>query len=131
MMQEPELLKRASAMRHEATPFEAMLWRHLSSSQLGGFKFRRQNVIDRFIVDFFCPAKSLIVEVVGDTHHTDGDAKRDEALASLGYRTLRFSNAKVANELEGVLLTILDTLNAASDRWAAPTPNPSPKGEGL
>src|SRR5690348_13578813 len=63
-----ELQKRARSMRTDPTEPEKRLWRSLSNSQLGGYKFRRQAVIDRYIVDFLCPAQKLIVEVDGDTH---------------------------------------------------------------
>ena len=69
MAQDATLLKSAKRMRHEATPFEVILWRHLSGSKLGGFKFRRQHVIEARIVDFFFPEKKLIVEVDVDTHY--------------------------------------------------------------
>jgi very-short-patch-repair endonuclease len=129
MAQSPKLLGRAKRMRHEATPFEVILWRHLSGSKLAGFKFRRQHVIDNRIVDFFCPAKNLIIEVDGDTHDPEKDAERDEALNAQNYRTLRFTNLQVANELEAVLRTILNSCTDAPERW--PHPNPSPEGEGL
>ena len=129
MAQDATLLQFAKGMRHEATPFEVILWRHLNGSTLGGFKFRRQHVIERRIVDFFCPAKNLIVEVDGDTHDPQTDIERDAQLSLSGYQTLRFSNSQVADELEAVLLAISDVCNAAPDRW--PHPNPSPEGEGL
>jgi very-short-patch-repair endonuclease len=110
-------------------PFEVILWRHLRGSKLGGFKFRRQHVIDGWIVDLFCPEKMLIVEVDGDTHDLQEDQLRDEALNAEGYRILRFTNAQIAKELEGVLETILDACNNAPLRW--PHPNPSPEGQGL
>jgi very-short-patch-repair endonuclease len=122
-------------MRHEATPFEVILWRRLSRSQLGGDKFRRQHVIGDFIVDFFCPEKGLIVEVDGDTHDPVADRERDLVLAGEGYRTLRFSNAEIRGNLEGVLENILATLEEMPARWDRrqrhPTPFPSPEGEGL
>ncbi|MBO9575086.1 MAG: endonuclease domain-containing protein [Sphingobium sp.] len=129
MAQDATLLKSAKRMRHEATPFEIILWRHLSSSQLGGFKFRRQHVIEGWIVDFFCPALNLVVEVDGDTHDPEKDAVRDANLTVAGYRTLRFSNSQIGSELEAVLQTILETCMTARARW--PHPNPSPEGEGL
>ncbi len=129
MAQNATSLQFARRMRSEPTPFEVILWRHLSGSKLGGFKFRRQHVIERQIVDFFCPVKNLIVEVDGDTHDPERDAVRDEGLRAEGYRTLRFTNTEVANELEAVLQTILDVCMNAADRW--PHPNPSPEGEGL
>jgi len=129
MAQDSTLLKSAKRMRHEATPFEIILWRHLNGSKLGGFKFRRQHVIDRCIVDFYCPARKLIVEVDGDTHVPQSDKERDWQLSAQGYQTLRFTNAQIANELEGVLQTILDMCHIAPER--RPHPNPSPEGEGL
>ena len=127
-VQDPHLVERAKRLRNAGTPFEAKLWRSLSRSQLGGFKFRRQHVIGNCIVDFFCPQKALIVEVDGDTHHPDRDAVRDEINKMRGYHTLRFSNADVSKNIDGVLAHLLATLEALPDRW--PHPNPSPKGEG-
>ena len=111
------------------SPFEARLWRHLSKSQLGGFKFRRQHVIDRCIVDFFCPQKALIVEIDGDTHDSIKDAIRDEMNEYLGYKTIRFTNAEVGKNIEGVLERLLELLAALPDRWPHPS-TPSPEGEG-
>ncbi|QEH81450.1 endonuclease domain-containing protein [Sphingomonas sp. C8-2] len=115
-------------MRNAPTEPERRLWRHLSNSQLG-YKFRRQSVIGRFIVDFLCPAKALIIEIDGDTHDTDCDELRDTLLADWGYRTIRFTNADVMRNIEGVLDVISRTVLALPDRW--PHPNPSPEGEGL
>jgi very-short-patch-repair endonuclease len=128
------LLERAKANRKAPTPFEAKLWAHLSSSQLGGYKFRRQHVIGRCIVDFFCPGRGLIVEVDGDTHDAVRDGARDRHLQSLGFATLRFTNSEVATNIEGVLEALLATLQALPSRWdkaRLPHPNPSPEGEGL
>ena len=119
----------AHTMRRAPTEPEKRLWRHLSNAQLGGFKFRRQSLIAPYIVDFLCPAKALIVEVDGDTHEPDADWRRDMALEAQGYRTIRFTNADVMRNMEGVLTAILATATAAPDRW--PHPNPSPEGEGL
>jgi len=119
-------------MRRDPTEPEKRLWRNLSNSQLSGFKFRRQAVIGAHIADFLCPAKALIVEVDGDTHDPDRDNRRDTVLAAQRYRTIRFTNAEVMQNVEGVLLTILRALMTTADRWAGrPHPNPSPEGEGL
>ena len=75
---------RARDMRRNPTEPEKRLWRNLSNGQLGGLKFRRQEVIGRFIADFMCPARSLIVEVDGDTHDEAKDRLRDEELAGFG-----------------------------------------------
>src|SRR6476646_389913 len=102
------------------TPFEAALWRHLSRSQLSGYKFRRQHVIGNCIVDFFCPRKALIVEVDGDTHHAQSDAVRDRINEHRGYRTIRFTNEDVAKNLDGVLEHLLAELARLPDRWPRP-----------
>ncbi|HYD12543.1 MAG TPA: endonuclease domain-containing protein [Allosphingosinicella sp.] len=122
-------------MRREPTEPEKRLWRHLSNSQLGGFKFRRQAAIPPFIVDFFCPAKGLIVEVDGDTHEAGADARRDVVLANRGFPTIRFTNGDVMTNMDGVLTTILHALGNRPDRqWNSPhspTPTPPLKGRGL
>lgn len=127
-MQDAHLVDRAKRLRRAMTPFEAKLWRHLSNSQLGGYKFRRQHVINFCIVDFFCPQKALIVEVDGDTHDPARDAIRDQVNQHLGYATIRFTNSDVGKNIGGVLERLLSTLDALPERW--PHPDPSPEGEG-
>ena len=122
-----ELHERARQMRKSPTEPEKRLWRNLSNSQLDGWKFRRQQVIGRFIADFVCPSAKLIVEVDGETHDAVADAARDAALARIGFRTLRVTNDDVIRNIEGVRLAVEQAL-ALADR---PHPNPSPKGEGL
>lgn len=113
-------------MRNNPTEPEKRLWRALSRKQLGA-KFRRQAVIPPFIVDFLCPSLKLIIEVDGDTHDAATDVARDARLSALGYRVLRFSNADVMGNMDGVYAVISDTVGALR----APHPNPSPEGEGL
>ncbi|WP_108812668.1 DUF559 domain-containing protein [Sphingorhabdus sp. Alg231-15] len=126
------LLQRAKKMRLNPTEAEKRLWRHLSASQLGGYKFRRQTVIEQFIADFLCPKKALVVEVDGDTHDQLQDAKRDLRLSQRGFRTIRFSNQEVMENMDGVLMAILKVLNEMPDRWSvSSTPNPSSEEEGL
>jgi len=121
-------------MRREPTEPEKRLWRHLSNSQLGGFKFRRQAAIPPFIVDFFCPAKGLIVEVDGETHVSEADARRDALLLARGFPTIRFTNDDVMANMDGVLTVILRTLSGIPDRqWGvpdSPTPTPPLNGRG-
>ncbi|MEP3227264.1 MAG: DUF559 domain-containing protein [Parasphingorhabdus sp.] len=132
MVDRSVLLQRAKEMRRNQTEPEKRLWRHLSASQLGGYKFRRQAVIAQFIVDFFCPRKGLIVEIDGDTHDLQQDKKRDLRLSQKGFRTIRFSNQEVIENLDGVLMAILEILKDMPGRWSvSSTPNPSSKEEGL
>ena len=135
MPDEQTLLKRASELRRNPTEPEKRLWRHLSRSQLQGFKFRRQAVIGNYIADFLCPAKALVVEIDGDTHCSRRDEHRDRSLSRKGFTTLRFTNADVTGNMDGVLTSILSKLQELPDRWpdpfVRPHPNPSPEGEGL
>ena len=121
---------RARTLRSQPTPFEYKLWERLKSSQLGGFKFRRQIVIASYIVDFFCPAIGLIVEVDGDTHDATADALRDVNLNKRGFMVLRFTNAEVRDNIEAVLEAILITARALPPRFTHPQPPPL-KGRGL
>jgi very-short-patch-repair endonuclease len=126
-----ELHRRAAAMRRNPTEPEKRLWRHLSNGQLHGHKFRRQSVIGPFIADFLCPQKALIAEVDGDTHDEAKDRLRDDRLAARGFRVVRVTNDDVMTNMDGVLTMIEGALQAASDRWNKPHPNPTPEGEGL
>jgi very-short-patch-repair endonuclease len=117
---DPTLGRRAPELRNGQTHFEQGLWLHLRNSQLEDFKFRRQTVIKPYICDFFCPAKGLIVEVDGDTHDAEMDAKRDRRLGEKGFVVLRFTNADVGKDIEGVLQAILLRLRALSDRFTHP-----------
>jgi very-short-patch-repair endonuclease len=118
-------------MRREPTEPESRLWRALSGSKLGGYKFRRQAVIGSAIADFLCPQKALVVEIDGDTHSDGSDTDRDRLLTTLGYRVVRFTNHDVMTNLEGVCEQLLIILKATPDRWPSPHPNPSPEGERL
>jgi very-short-patch-repair endonuclease len=119
-------------MRREPTAPEKRLWRVLSRSQLGGYKFRRQSVIGAFIADFMCPQKGLVVEVDGHTHADPArDAWRDAKLNEMGFRVFRVSNSEIMHNLNGVCEGLLALLAEMPDRYERPHPNPSPEGEGL
>jgi very-short-patch-repair endonuclease len=96
-------------MRREQTAPEQKLWLELRAKRFAGGKFRRQVVIDRYIVDFACrnPTK-LVVEVDGDTHagRERYDAARTAELEKRGYGVMRFTNSEVTANLDGVLTTI-------------------------
>ncbi|MGF7168461.1 very-short-patch-repair endonuclease [Sphingobium xanthum] len=126
------MLARAARMRREPTEAERLLWRQLRASQLNGYKFRRQATTGGRIVDFFCPAKGLAIEVDGDTHEAQSDAGRDKALrADRGFGSLRFGNREVIENLDGVLEAIVLTLDSLPERWdRSTTPDPSSKEEG-
>jgi very-short-patch-repair endonuclease len=107
-----EKRQRAKELRQNMTPEETLLWRALRTNKLAGWHFRRQQVIDGFIVDFYCHAASLIIEVDGGIHITqkEQDAERDAHLTSRGFHILRVTNDEVNNDLQGVLRKILENL---------------------
>lgn len=102
-------LELAKQLRKNMTPAEKLLWQHLRNNRLNGLKFRRQQIIDGFIVDFYCHFAQLVVEVDGEIHQQqiEYDRERDEVLKKRGLRLLRLKNEDVINNIEGVLQMIL------------------------
>jgi very-short-patch-repair endonuclease len=101
----PELIAAAKAMRWHPTPAEGRLWEALEGRKLRGLKFRRQHAVGPFILDFYCPAYKLVVELDG-AHHAEQasyDQARTEQLMAYGYRVLRFRNHEVLANLDRVL----------------------------
>jgi very-short-patch-repair endonuclease len=103
---------RAQHLRKNSTDAERMLWQHLRLRQLGGYKFRRQHPLERYIVDFICLEKRLVIEIDGGQHNVRGayDAERTAWLESQGFRVLRFWNSQVLKEIEAVKEVIWRTL---------------------
>ena len=101
----PEIEAAARNLRQNMTPAEQVLWEALKGRQVAGLKFRCQHPVGPFILDFYCPARKLAVEVDGGVH--DGQAEYDEArtqqLNDYGYQVLRFRNDEVLNALDSVL----------------------------
>ena len=104
-----EMADRARDLRRQLTPAERRLWEHLRAHRLAGLHFRRQQIIHGFIVDFYCHARRLVVEVDGAVHEgqADYDAERDRILAAHGLRVLRVTNDEVLHNLAGVLKRIV------------------------
>jgi very-short-patch-repair endonuclease len=100
--------QRAKELRRQLTGEERILWQHLRANRLRGFHFRRQQVIDGFIVDFYCHAAGLVVEVDGEIHlqQAEYDAERDRILSARGLRILRIKNVEIAEDLPDVLSRI-------------------------
>jgi very-short-patch-repair endonuclease len=105
---DPDKAARARELRHNLTEAEKHLWQHLRANRLGGWHFRRQQVIAGFIVDFYCHAAGLAVELDGSVHKTqiENDRERDRAIEEYGVRVLRFQNREVFENLEYILQTI-------------------------
>jgi len=100
--------ERAKELRREMTEAEATLWERLRRNQCAGLHFRRQQVIDGFIVDFYCHLAGLIVEVDGGVHElqADYDQQREKLLCARELKIIRFSNDRVLNDIAAVLAEI-------------------------
>jgi very-short-patch-repair endonuclease len=109
----------ARQFRKQPTPSEAILWKALKNRQLEERKFRRQQPIGAFIVDFFCAQERLIVEIDGRIHESqkESDRQRQFLLESLGLRFVRLDATKVETDLASCLETIRATFTPLS-----PTP---------
>jgi len=107
---------RARRLRKDSTDAERLLWSRLRSGRLRG-KFRRQEPIGSYIVDFACIELGIVIELDGSQHleRIDYDRKRDDYLRSLGFDVVRFSDRDVLKNVEGVLSVIWDMLNEKAE----------------
>lgn len=117
-------------LRSDMTGPETRLWAKLRARQLRGLKFRRQHGIGPYIVDFYCPERSLVIEVDGDSH-ADADQMlkdqlRDRYLESLGLRVIRYFNDDIVKNLDGVLEDLAEKLSSGS---TSPYPSLQRRGE--
>jgi very-short-patch-repair endonuclease len=96
------------------TDAERLLWSQVRRKQLNNYQFYRQKNLGNYIVDFYCPAGKLIIELDSGQHYTEKGMKKDEIrdhyLDSLGFTVLRFSDREVLKNLEGVIEKIHDHL---------------------
>lgn len=124
----PRNTPRARELRNAATPAERVLWRHLSRGQLGA-KFSRQMPLGPFFADFLCRSARLVVELDGFSHalRPEHDSARDRWMRAEGWRVLRFANAEVMGNVEGVVTAIRLALaeGVMDQRSAAPMPTPN------
>ena len=121
-------LERARTLRREMTDAERRLWRVLRSRQLERYKFRRQQPMRWYILDFVCFSHRLAIEVDGGQHvdAVEYDKRRTRFLEREGFRVLRFWNREILENAEAVCQQILEAL-----REPRPSPRPSPtRGEG-
>lgn len=116
-MKNPYEIKLARELRHNQSDAERNLWSRLRNSQIDGVKFRRQQPIGDYIVDFIGFEKKLIIEVDGGQHNEKPmeiiDKQRTKYLESRGYRVIRFWNNDVLENIDGVLFRIKEALDEA------------------
>ncbi len=106
-------LTRAKLRKNMPAP-EAILWQKIRSGQLG-VKFRRQFCVNNFVLDFYSSSTKLAVEIDGDSHFTDQEArlkdeKRDRFLLSLGIKVIRFTNKDIMENLDGIIGKIIEEI---------------------
>ncbi len=108
-----ELTSWARSLRKQAGEAEQVLWRHLRGRRLRGYKFRRQVVIEPYIVDFVCLDVKLIIEADGGQHAEQAsyDARRTARLEAKGYRVMRFWNNEILGDIQRVLEEIYSALD--------------------
>jgi very-short-patch-repair endonuclease len=98
-------------LRNNSTTAEMFLWNFLKNKQLAGRKFRRQHSVENCILDFYCPAERLAIELDGQSHYEperiEKDKRRDAFLLhNFEIRTLRFENKYVFEQTDAVLREI-------------------------
>ena len=135
----------AKGLRKRQTEVEKRLWRHLKAKQLEGIKFRRQEPVGKYIVDFVSFDKKLVIELDGGQHAGSmRDAERDAWLRSQGFRVLRLWNNDVFENAEGILEVIRRNVMGHPPAWLplpwwegsrrggriSPSPGPSHQGRG-
>src|SRR5690606_34715958 len=107
-----ELQELRRQLRKKLTPAEAYLWSHLKTRQLQNRRFTKQHSIGNYIVDFYCAAEKLVIELDGEVHNSpeaqEYDIKRTRYFESLGYKVIRFENKMVFDFLPSLLKEIQD-----------------------
>jgi len=103
---------RRRALRSSMSKAEVILWKELSRKQMHGYKFSRQYGVDQYILDFYCPRLKLAIEVDGDSHFVPGAEDQDKArqkhIEAFGILFLRFTNADVCENIDGVCHVIFN-----------------------
>lgn|SRR5690606_6834773 len=104
---DPQLLEFAKSMRHTATDAEHLMWKILRAKRFMNLKFRRQHVIEHYIVDFYCHEIGLVIELDGSQHGTEDaieyDTERTKFLEALGFIVVRYWNYDVLGRTDVVL----------------------------
>ena len=107
---DPKLKETSRLLRSSMTDAEQALWQRIRHKQIQGVQFYRQKPLSAFVVDFYCPAAKLVIELDGSQHfaeeHQGKDQERDAALTGSGLRVLRFDNRQILLETDAVLEVI-------------------------
>jgi very-short-patch-repair endonuclease len=111
--------ERRQSLRNSLPPAELILWSRLKNRQICAQKFRRQFSVGPYVVDFYCPALKLAIEIDGDSHFQPGEQEKDRArqqfIESTGVQFLRLRNVEVRENLKGVLDAIYRKIQALNE----------------
>ncbi len=130
----PKLKENSRSLRTNMTDSEQVLWQHIRRKQIHGVQFYRQKPLFAFVVDFYCPAAKLVIELDGSQHfaeeHQAKDQGRDAVLAGSGLRVLRFDNGQILSETDAVLEVIEKIVKERVSLTRNPPQSPFVKGGG-
>ena len=109
---DPHLMHNGRNLRKNMTPAEQRLWKHLRGKRLGGYRFRRQQPLGQYILDFVCVDAKLVIEIDSGQHaeQTAYDETRTRYLQNLGFTVIPFWNNEVLQQTDAVLTAILHKL---------------------
>jgi very-short-patch-repair endonuclease len=111
---DPKLKQPSRQLRNKSTEAEVLLWSKIRMQQLKNLIFYRQKPLGGYIVDFYCPKAKLVIEVDGSQHFSEHgkeyDHVRDDFLANMNLKVLRFTNVDVMENIDGVVEVILNHL---------------------
>ncbi len=117
-------------LRKTETPAERMLWRKIKGKQLDGYRFRQQHGYGPYVLDFYCPALRLCIELDGDVHDEERvrikDEERTEFLCEQRIHVLRFRNKDVETDVDGVLNRVREYINKCTTQGTAVVQTPTP-----
>lgn len=116
-----KLFEYSRELRQISTEAEKLLWSELRNRKLNGLKFRRQHPVDKYVADFYCHEKRLVIELDGVVHDKKENKEYDQArtieLAGLKINVLRFRNDEVENDIEKVLKKIIQKAESIETEW--------------
>ena len=132
MKHDPRLIANARQLRRDLSPAEKLLWREVRGRRFAGYRFRRQHPFEPYVLDFYCAACRLVIELDGESHlgNEEADRRRQKYLEDAGLKVLRFWNTEVFDEFDSVLEAIYQECQARVNRPLASAPqSPAERGE--
>ena len=119
-----ELKSKSRELRNNSTLSEVLLWQKLRAGNVMGYKFNRQKPLDNYIVDFYCKALNLVIEIDGNSHdyRYKQDVFRQKKLEGLGLKFLRFTDLEVKRDMNNVLRAIVIFVEEHQEENNPPSP---------